>query len=75
MNISFYANMNDLDRIDAVITGKEFDDYSIEVYNTIAKLAPIYCKRMVLVQVSYSDFLKLQDILKFKQHSSEIFKH
>lgn len=71
MTINFYVNKDDLDQLNKLVTNKIINEsYSIEVYRSEMELISAsgtdnFINRYFFVGISYEDFMRIEEFLRF----------
>ena len=72
MTINFYVNKDDLDQLNKLVTNKIINptNYAIEVYRSEMELISAsgtdnFINRYILVGISYEDFMRIEEFLRF----------
>lgn len=70
MTINFYVNKDDLDQLNKLVTKNQLADYAIEVYRSEMELISAsgtdnFINRYILVGISYEDFMRIEEFLRF----------
>jgi hypothetical protein len=70
MTINLYVNKDDLDQLNKLVTKNQLADYAIEVYRSEMELISAsgtdnFINRYILVGISYEDFMRIEEFLRF----------